>query len=246
MDKVLLAVRYVDGELDELEHRAFEDAMRGDVELQEYFSYYKEINRNIGMQLKEALIFPKFKKADTEEIYVEEKLKSDLDYLWFLGWGLAIVLALLVWKPWKAELYEEFGLDRKIIASKLISAPYQGFEEAARFLEKRDYYEAKRIVSKSFTQNPEDFKLANYYAMLLIADNCLETGREVLYPFANTNSIYKYDAAYMLALSYLKSGDKEKCGYWLRLIDEKSSYYSQSVQLLNKLNLDDSKKSNFI
>lgn len=246
MDKMLLAVKYVDGDLNELEHQAFEDAMKSDEELQEYFSYYKEINSNIGVQLKEVLTFSKFKKADSEETYVAERLKSDLDYLWFVGWCLAIVLALLIWKPWKTELYEEFGLDHKTIASKLISAPYQGFEEAAHFLEKRDYYEAKRIVSKSFTQNPDDFKLAHYYAMLLIADNCLETGREVLYPFASANSIYKYEAAYTLALSYLKSGDKEKCRQWLKLIGASSPYYSQSVQLLNKLDLDTSEKSNFI
>jgi hypothetical protein len=240
MDKVLLAVKYVDGDLNEFEHRAFEDAVRYDSELQEYLASYREINRNVGQHLKEVLSFSRFRSAavENEEPYVAEKITYGLDYLWFFGWALAAVIALLIWKPWKSDLYEEFGFNNKVIAATLVKAPYQDFEKAAQFLENKDYYEAKRIVSKTFVQNPEDFKLASYYAMLLIADNCFETGREILYPFAKGNSVYKNDATYMLALSYLKVGDTENCKHWLKKITVESAHYQQSMQLLNKLNVE--------
>lgn len=247
MDKVLLAVKYVEGDLGELEHRAFEDALRYDSELQEYLASYREIDRNVGKHLKEVLGFSRFRNTSVlgkDEVYVAEKITYGLDYLWFLGWALAAVIALLIWKPWKANLYDEFGFNNKVIAATLVNTPYEGFEKAAHFLEKKDYYEAKLIVSKKFAKNPEDFKLASSYAMLLIADNCLETGREVLLPFVEGASKYKSDAAYMLAMSYLKVGDTENCNHWLRKIAAGSSRYQQSVELLDKLK-EESAGSNF-
>lgn len=239
MDKVLLAVKYVEGDLNEMEHKAFEEALMHDGELQGYLVSYREINCNLGEQLKEVLTFPRFKSYKSErneEYYLAEKISYGLDYLWFSVWGLVAVIALLIWQPWKSNLYDEFGYDNKVVASKLVDAPYQGFETAAKFLEKKHYYEAKLIVSKKFLQNPEDFKLASCYAMVLIADNRLETGREILFPFVQKNSIYKNDAAYMLALTYLKAGDVNSCKNWLRKIDKASNYYQQSVQLLDRLN----------
>lgn len=240
MDKVLLAVKYVEGDLDERENRAFEEAVRYDSELQDYLASYKEINLNIGQQLKEALSFSRFRNTENTQPYIAEKITYGLDYVWFLGWALTFVIAMLVWKPWKADLYQEFGYDHKVIAATLVNKPYQNFDKAAQFLEKKDYYEAKLIVSKTFTQNPNDFKLASSYAMILIADNRLETSREILYPFASANSIYKQDAAYMLALSFLKAGDNENCRLWLKKITGSSSNYQQSLQLLDKLNEEES------
>lgn len=246
MDKILLTVKYVDGDLSRQEHEAFENAVQNDRELRDYLAYYKEINRNITTHLKEALSRNKQKPVEAKEVYVAEKLNFKFDYLWFFGWAIVLTVALMLWKPWKANLFDEYGFDNKAIAAKLISAPYKGFQQAAQFLEKKDYYEAKRIVSKSFTQNPDDFKLASYYAMLLIADDCLEIGREILYPFASANSQYQYDAAYMLALSYLKVGDTTNCKYWLQKINSNSTYYNQSTKLLARINVEQKHKSDFM
>lgn len=237
MNKVILAVKYVEGDLSELEYDAFEHAVKHDSELQGYLNSYREINNSVGEQLKEALTFTRPKNANLEdnEVYVAEKITYGLDYVWFFGWALAAIIALLVWQPWRPNLYEEFGFNHDKIASALIKAPYQEFDKAAQFITQKDYYQAKLIVSKKFIQNPEDFKLVSYYSMLLIADNSLETSREVLYPFATGNSLHKNDASYMLALSYLKDGDMENCKNWLKKVAVNSNPYQQSVQLLRKL-----------
>lgn len=246
MDKILLTVKYVDGDLSRQEHEAFENAIKSDGELRDYLTYYREINKNITSQLKDALGINKQQVVESNETYVPEKLNFRLDYFWFFGWAVVLMVALMLWKPWKANLFDEYGFNNKSIAEKLVVSPYQEFQQAAKYLEKKDYYEAKRIVSKSFTQNPNDFKLASYYAMLLISDNCLEISREVLYPFASASSQHKYDASYMLALSYLKAGDDENCVYWLKQIKEDSNYYNQSKQLLQKIAVDGEGKSSFI
>lgn len=246
MDKVLLTIKYVDGDLNHQEHEAFERAIKTDTELRGYLAYYKEINRNITAQLRDALGRNKQQVSDVSETYVAEKLDFKLDYFWFFGWAVVLLVALMLWKPWKTNLFDEYGFNNQSIAEKLFVAPYQGFQQAAQYLEKKDYYEAKQIVSKSFIQNPTDFKLASYYAMLLISDNCLEIGREVLYPFASASSEYQYDAAYMLALSYLKAGDNENCVYWLKRINNNSSYYNQSKQLMQKIVADGKANPDFI
>lgn len=235
MDKVLLAVKYVEGDLNEMEYKAFEDAVQQDGELREYLSYYKEINLNIGAQLKDVLRLPQFKKTGLETSYVGEKLTYGLDYLWYGFWLLVGIIALMVWKPWKTSLYDEFSLDNKFVASALASAPYQGFTEAAQYFEKKHYYEAKLIIAKLYGKNPNDQRLAYYYAMVLIADGRLETSREILQPLVKNGSDFKADAMYMMALSYLKGEDAEKCAQWLRRMPQEATHYQQSAQLLNKL-----------
>jgi len=235
MDKVLLAVKYVEGDLSEMEYKAFEDAVQQDGELREYLSYYKEIDLNIGAQLKDALRLPQFKKAESQTVYVREKLTYGLDYLWYGVWLLAGIIALMVWKPWKTSLYDEFSLNNKSVVTALAAAPYQGFTEAAQYVENKDYYEAKLIIAKLYGKNPNDEKLAYYYAMVLMVDGRLETSRKVLQPLLKNNSNFKSEAMYMMALSYLKSEDIEKCAQWLRRIPQEAVHYQQSAQLLNKL-----------
>lgn len=235
MDKVLLAVKYVEGDLTEMEYKAFEDAVKKDGELKEYLSYYKEIHLNIGAQIKDAFKLPQFKKTYAETPYKAEKLTFGLDYTWYGFWLLVGLVALMVWKPWKTSLYDEFSLDNKFVVSALNVAPYQGFAEAAQYVEKKHYYEAKLIISKLYGKNPSDERLAYYYAMVLIADGRMETSRQILQPLLKNGSDFKADAMYMMALSYLKEEDTANCMQWLREIPQGANHYHQSAQLLNKL-----------
>lgn len=236
MDKILLAAKYVEGDLNEWEYQEFERTIECDRELQEYLSYYKEVNQSVTRQLKEALSYPKIRRyRSMSEGYEAEELTYKLDYLWYAVWIAALVIGLWVWRPWQTTLYEKFSLDKDYVTSVLVRAPYYGFEKAAQFLEKKDYYQTKLIVSKSYVKDPDNAELAYYYAMVLMADGRAETSEKVLMPVAKGNSLYKDNAIYMLALTYLKRENTKSCREWLLKLPKRSAYYEQSRALLANL-----------
>lgn len=240
MDKVLFAAKYVEGDLNEIEYREFENAIQYDSELQEYLSYYRQVHAKVAVQLKETFSLPKIRKAksssEAETSYTAEELTYGLDYLWYGIVVIGLLIGLFIWSPWKTTLYDEFKIDKTQIVSSLSAAPYKDFDKAAMLFDAGDYYAAKLLISNSYIKNPEDPTLASYYAMVLLADGAVETINEVLSPvWANGKLQPDRDVAYLLALSYLQKEDYSTCKEWLRKVPESSGHYLQAAQLLSQI-----------
>ncbi|WP_199119521.1 hypothetical protein [Pedobacter sp. ASV28] len=237
MDKILFTARYVEGDLSENEYTEFENTVKYDKELQEYLLYYRDMHRNLGLQIRDVLALPSFKKAKVtqDKPYVAEELSYGLDRLWFFTVALAMVTALLLWQPWKSSLYDQFKINEQYLTANLDKAPYQDFSLAAKYYNEKQYDEAKQVVAKLYMKNPEDVELGYYYGVMLLENNCFETISEVLMPIYDGKSAHKYDAAYMMALSYLKQGSSLDCQQWLVKIPKGTLYYHQAQELLGKL-----------
>lgn len=238
MDKILLTARYAEGDLSEQEYREFEFIVKSDTELQEYLYDYKKVQLSFPSQWKNELDLTRLKtNATTTEVkkYVAEKIDYTVDNLWYFTLALVFVIGLFIWKPWTPNLYNEFRVSEQQIAAELINAPYKDFNLAADFVEKKQYYEAKLLVSKLYMKNPEDLKLSYYYGVILLQNNSYETIHKVLEPVLSSNSDYKDAAAYVMALSSLQQKNQSSCEEWLSKITKGSSYYLQANSLKEKL-----------
>lgn len=237
MDKVLLIARYVEGDLNAQEYREFETVVAQDSELQEYLYYYNDMHLNLGGQLKDALGLSKYSKEAVvgAKSYVAEKIDYTVDHLWYLTVALVIAVGLFIWKPWTPDLYNEFKVTEQQFAAELNNTNYKDFTLAANFVEKKQFYEAKLVVSKLYMKSPEDMKLSYYYGVMLLQNGSYETIGKVLSPIFASNSSYKDAAAYVMALSSLKQKNNAGVELWLGKINRKSSYYAQATALKAKL-----------
>ena len=74
-----------------------------------------------------------------------------------------------------------------------------------------------------------------YYAVALLQNGDIEKSRAQLNELYNGESLFKYDAAFYMALSYLKEKDKAICREWLNKIPADAGPYSKAQELLKKL-----------
>ena len=74
-----------------------------------------------------------------------------------------------------------------------------------------------------------------YYAIALLQNNQTEQSRTQLYQLYNGTSLFRYDAAFFMSLSYLKEKNREVCKDWLNKIPADASLYNKSGELLKKL-----------
>lgn len=149
---------------------------------------------------------------------------------------LTSAVGLIAWTSWKPGLYDQYKVNDHQIVEQLAKAPDEELKAAAVYFKDGDYYGAKQIVSKHYLKNLNNLQVATQYAEILIASDCFETSREVLFPIYESGNVkFRAEAAYLLALSSLKEGNIKSSKEWLRKVTSGTAYDAAANELLVKL-----------
>jgi hypothetical protein len=240
-----MITRYLDGDMNEEERIAFEEQMLQDAELKTEVELLKDVNTTLKIKLH---------PGETELALRNSLHEMNSEY--FLGkaeqakvvpinrrrWVTAIAavfvmgLILTVWQPWKEEdLYKQYAsiqmpeiAERGAAADSLLKLALENFNNK-KFAVAIPFFEAvlKDSSHNSFVQY--------FYAIALLQNNQTEKSRTQLTQLYNGNSLFRYDAAFYIALSYLKEKDKPKCLEWLNKIPADAGPYNKAQELSKKL-----------
>jgi Tetratricopeptide repeat len=237
--------RYLDGEMNAEELKAFEAAMLQDAELQNEVALLRDVNTTLKTKLH----------PDEHEIALRSSLKNlNAEYFsnnpqqakivplnrrkWMSAIAAVFVLALLltVWQPWKKEdLYKQYAdiqmpgiAERGSATDSLLKQAVENFNNK-KFAEAIPAFE---IVLKDSSQNAF---VQYYYAIALQQSGNIEKARTQLSELYNGGSIFRNDAAFYMALGYLKEKNKDACKVWLNKIPADAGPYSKAQELLRKL-----------
>ena len=237
--------RYLDGELNAAEDKAFETQMQQDTELQNEVELTRDVQATLKMKLNpgenETALRKSFKEMN-EEFFTNRSEQAKIIPLIRRKWMTAvaaifiIALVLTVWQPWKKEdLYKQYAAiqmpgiaERGAAADSLLKMAVENFNNK-RFAEAIPFFE---IILKDSSQNTF---VQYYYAVALLQNNQTEKSRIQLTELYNGTSLFKYDAAFYLALSYLKEKNKTECREWLNKIPTDAALYNKAQKLLKKL-----------
>ncbi|MFN0291089.1 hypothetical protein [Pedobacter helvus] len=149
---------------------------------------------------------------------------------------LLVAIGSLAWLSWRPSLYEMYQIDHHFIVANLAEEPALEFKQAASYFKQRNYDAAAQLISRYYLNNVNDLRAAKKYAMVLIANDNLEIGKKVLYPIYTSNDVNsKAEAAYFLALIFLKEGINAESKNWLIKVPKNTIYYSQAQEILAKL-----------
>ena len=234
--------RYLDGELNDGEKKAFEDQLKQNAALKDEVDLLREVNETLQMKL-----YP-----DENEVALRnslEELSGDffkprakvvpLKQLrrWMAAAVVVIVAAvsMLLLIPGKKDLYKQYAY------IQMPPVAQRGTPADSLLLQAREDFNNKKFaVSLSSFEailkvDPQN-SFANYfYAIALLEDGQIEQSRKELEVLYEGASVFRYDAAFYMALSYLKEKDKDRCREWLNKIPEDASVYSKAKELLKKL-----------
>lgn len=249
-DKILWTARYAEGDLNETESLAYESVLKHDQELKEHLLDYLEAHGSLRMLFAydherqslvstlETLSEQYFDSLEPEEpqISTEQPRVVKLSSLlrWVSGVAAVLVLGMLIWSPWKGDLYQEFNTSPQMHVAER-GAEKTDLDQAAALFNEKKYPEAKIALAKINATDPQNTMVAYYYAVSLIETNEVAKGRLLLEELFKGESVYKYDAAYAMAMSYLKEEKKADTKFWLEKIPDGAVQFEKSQNLLKKL-----------
>jgi hypothetical protein len=236
-DKILLVARYVEGDMDEVENADFEARLLNDNELQQHFKDYQNIHQTLKMKLADREAFEDTLKGLNTKYFAEapKVFSFKPSIRWLSGIAAILVIALFIWAPWNANLYESYADDSNMLVTERGAEVATDLDKAASFYNQENYTEANLIFQELYAKQQSNAMIGYYYGLSLIRTNKADKGREILIPLYNGESVYKYDSAYAIALSYLKENNKADCKAWLQKIPVKTTRYKQAKELLAKL-----------
>ncbi|MCJ0741110.1 hypothetical protein [Pedobacter montanisoli] len=239
-DKILLAARYIGGDLDRAESEQFKQKLLTDTELQQYVADYKRAEENLKMhfaddqqrdQLQATL--QKLNQQYFAEDKTEHKVVSLKPYIKWISVAAVLVIGLFIWSPWNNDLYKQYANDNKMLVTE--RGQTSELDKAAAFYNHQEFDKAAVILAELYKKDSENALTAFYYGSSLTELNQLTKAHNILEKLAAGNSVYKFDAAYTIALSYLKNNDKVNCKLWLEKIPAGTAKYEKAQELLKKL-----------
>lgn len=239
-DKILWTAQYVEGDLVEAERLEFENLLTHDEELKQYLADYYDIHSSLQMELaddrdRNALV-ETLQALNKKHFAAEQpkviKLSSYLR--WVSGAAAVLIIGLFIWAPWKGDLYEQFNTAPQMNVAER-GAEVSDLDKAAILFNNKKYSEAKVALAKLNLAEPESAMVTYYYAVSLTETNEVAKGRLMLEDLFKGQSVYKYDAAYAMAMTYLKEDKKTDTKFWLEKIPDGAVQYEKAQKLLKKL-----------
>lgn len=235
--------RYAEGLMEADEQAAFETRLAADASLQQQLALYREVHAGLQQhftpdeqrdQLKQTL------NNLRGEFFTSEKTTAKVvpfkKYLQRAVAVAAILIAVIfIWQPWKPDLFKQY-------AQTTMPAPVERGGEADRLLQEavtafndKDFATATPKLEKLYLQDTTNIYVAFFYGVSLIHMDKQEEARLILNRLYTGESAFKYEAAYYLAMSYLKEKDNQNCIDWLQKIPSDAANYTEAQELLKKL-----------
>ncbi|SFG92157.1 hypothetical protein [Pedobacter insulae] len=236
-DKILWVARYVEGDMDDAEVADFESRLADDAELQQNLSNYKDIHQSLKMKLSDNEELEHTLKGLNKQYFGEEtKVVSFKPTIKWLGAVAAVlVIGLFIWAPWNNSLYNTYNDHSDMLVTERGATEAGDLVNAAALYNAKNYAAAKAMLQKLYAKQKTNAMIGYYYGLSLLKTNEVEQSREVLTPIYDGESVFKYDAAYAIALGYLKENNKADCKAWLTKIPEGTTRYQQAQDLLGEL-----------
>jgi hypothetical protein len=244
-----MAARYADGEMEPQEQRQFEQLLQTDADLKAYVDQYQQAtialkshfapDENLD-KLKQTLgsLNNEYFKAEAKVVSIkpEAKVISFKTYTrWISGLAAMMLIGIIIFNPWRKSLYDQYNTATTMSVTERGVGPQTNLEKAAAFYNNKEFTNAEALLAKDYTADAKSSLVAYYYAITLIQDKRETKARGILQTLYNGESAFKYDAAYYMALSYVKQKDSANAKKWLKLVPAGTSNYNKAVELIGKL-----------
>lgn len=239
-DNILQAANYVDGEMTLQEQQEFELLLQNDAELRAYVTQYTQATAALKANLLPDAKLNELKHTlgglNNQYFKTDAKVVSFKQYArWLSGVAAILILALVVFNPWQKSLYEQYVTATSMSVTERGSGTQTNLKKAAEYYNKKEFTEAEKLLATAYAADPKNSLAAYYYGITLIENGQEAKARQILEQLYNGESAFKYDAAYYVALSYVKQKDNANAKKWLKNIPQGASNYAKAKELEEKL-----------
>ena len=234
------AALYVMNELPESEKQAFEQQLNEQPALQEIVEQGRE-----AIEWLRRTLTPDNTKRELMQIL------ADMRQRWFygkerdtnrMGWYVmgitvfAILMAgLLFISPWRKDVYRQFAPTEMVHHHVPNNDTSRLLHEASRNFNRRRFATAIQQLNRVVELDPSNTFARYYRGVSLVEINQQTQARADLQAVYDSNEPFRYDAAFYMALSFLKERDKQQALEWLLKIPPQAAVYAKAQKLMEEL-----------
>jgi TolA-binding protein len=165
----------------------------------------------------------------------EDRKKSRTPFVIVIIVTLLIATGLFVWAPWSSGLYEQYAISRDMPFPANSSDVNGNFLKGASLFNEGKYDKSRKLLQTEYMLNPQNPVLSYYFAITLVETGKEYEARTIFMNLYKGESAFKYDAAYYVALSFIKEGDKAAAKEWLQKIPGQYANSSKAKALMAEL-----------
>jgi len=240
--------RYLEGEMNEAERMAFEAQMQEDPDLKNTVELYRDVNQTLKTKLHPGEKESALRNTVSEmrgDFFSEETIEDRPTVKvvrfnrsrWIAAVAAVFIgVVMFVWAPWKTQdLYQQYAdiqmptfVERGTPTNVLLSRATAAFND-------KKFAEAIPDFEELLKNDPKNSFVQLYYAIALLESGKTDRSRQQLTELYNGTSLFKYDAAYYMAMSYLKEKNNSASKDWLNKIPADAGLYEKAQGLLKKL-----------
>ncbi len=231
--------RYLHGKMNAPEKAAFEAQLAQDAELGKALEWHRDMelflsrkNRRDALQQQLPAISKDFFKTEkgAKSIPLPRQRR-----LWLVAASLAATLALFLVVKWALTppLFDTYAQYPPLALTEKSAGT--DWSQAESAFNSKKYAEAEVLLGQYVAQNPQDRQALLYLGICKMERDNLQEAQAIFMGFTPDEKDMKDYADWYLALSYLKSGDKESCRQALQQLSTTSPFRQQAADLLKKL-----------
>jgi tetratricopeptide (TPR) repeat protein len=235
--------RYVEGEMSTTMRQDFEQTLATNTALQQQLALYREVHATLEQQFAPDQPLEQLKSSmqglRSEFFPAAAPPAKVVSLKRYLRSAIAIaavfIAVLLIWRPWQPGLFQQYAPTQMIASVERGNEASDLLQQAAVAFNNKDFTTAARLLQTLTHEQPENSFAQFYYGVALLHTNKFSEARSVFSRLFQGTSMFKYEAAFYQALTYLKAGDKDNCRHWLERIPADAPNYAKAQDLLHKL-----------
>jgi TolA-binding protein len=237
--------RYLDGEMNAEELGAFEAAMQQDADLKSEVELLRDVNETLKIKLhpdeNEMALRSSLKEMKAEFFESragQAKVVSLNRKRWMTAIAAVLVIGLMVtvWQPWKKEdLYQQYADIKMPAIAERGAAADSLLKQAVKNFNDKKFTEAIPVFETVLKDSAKNSFVQYYYGIALLENGNVEKARVQFLELYYSASIFRNDAAFYMALSYLKEKNKAACKDWLNKVPSDTAPWFKAQELLKKL-----------
>lgn len=232
--------RYAEGAMEDREKAAFEQALAVDPSLRGKLEEYYDIRASLHMKLEKdsgrkdleatlSELRPAYFSGETKVIPFRRTLRR------VLPGAAAAILILLIWMPWKTDLYKKYA-DTKMPGVAERGAGIDSLKVVSeKAFNSHDFTKAAKSLSVIHSAEPDNAMFSFYYAVSLMKVDSLQKARQLLTDLSSGRSVYKNESLFYMGMTYLKAKDKDAARAWLEKIPFGAANYEKAQKVLKDL-----------
>jgi hypothetical protein len=242
MDSTERIDRYLSGMMDEQERLDFEAEAASDPALAESLALQRDMEaflqgksrREARQQQLRALGLEYFKP---EQGSAKTATLPRRRLLWLAAAAAAAVIALILTWPslFGPSLYEQYAQHPPLALAEKSTDGLVDWSATEAAFNTGDYTAAAAQLEQYLAQQPEDELARLYLGISALELDRIEEARHQFLSLAAADAAVKDYADWYLALSFLKTGDEERCRELLRAISPDSALFTRAAGLLQQL-----------